>query len=176
MAPKLGFTKLKINHYEKMVDYFEINDVEVEVKQYLPIEDKLELITNVLNNAVDNKGFYNPARIEIFFTLEMISAYANINVTEKLREDVFRTYDRLVASGLYEKFKKALPESEFNQMWNWCMESIQSVYKYRNSVMGMLETMNNDYKELNLDAKEIKENLGDKENLTLVRDILDKLG
>lgn len=175
MAPKLGFTRLKLNSYDKVVDYFEINGEEVEVKQYLPIEKKLDLITSVLNSAVDDNGFYNPARIEIFFTLEMVSYYTNVNVTEKMKEDVFKTYDKIVATGFYEKFKKTIPVSEYEQVFGWCKESIKSVYKYRNSVMGMMESMNDEYKKLNLDATEIEEKLSNKENLTLVKNIVDKL-
>jgi hypothetical protein len=42
--------------------------------------------------------------------------------------------------------------------------------------MGVLDTVNQDYGNLNLDATEIQEKLGDQENLALLRQILTKLG
>ena len=55
-------------------------------------------------------------------------------------------------------------------------ETIESYYKYFNSVFGILESINKDYQNLNLDATEIQKALSDPENMGLLRDILTKLG
>ena len=57
--------------------------IEFEVKKYLPIEEKMEMISNIINQSVDDNGFYNPMRIKIFTTLEVIYAYTNLNFTAK---------------------------------------------------------------------------------------------
>ena len=59
------------------------NEQEFEVKQYLPINEKLTLISNVLNNAHDENNFSNPVKVEVFTALEIMYAYTNINFTEK---------------------------------------------------------------------------------------------
>ena len=49
---------------------FDDDDVVVEVKQYLPVNKKLELVGEVVNLCVDEElKFYNPGKIEIYFTL-----------------------------------------------------------------------------------------------------------
>ena len=42
--------------------------------------------------------------------------------------------------------------------------------------MGILDTISTDYSDLNLDVEHVQEQLSNKENFTLVRDILTKLG
>ena len=65
---------------------------------------------------------------------------------------------------------------EYNELLSYCNEAIESYYKYYNSVFGILESINKDYKDLNLDATEIQKALSDPENMGLLRDILTKLG
>ena len=42
--------------------------------------------------------------------------------------------------------------------------------------MGILDTISTDYSNLNLDASEIQKKLSDPNNLTLLKDVLTKLG
>ena len=58
----------------------------------------------------------------------------------------------------------------------WINETINSIYNYKNSVMGILDTISTDYSDLNLDVEHVQEQLSNSENLTLVKDILTKLG
>jgi hypothetical protein len=49
---KISFTKLglKVNQEIKTIEY---NGQIIEVKQYLPIQDKLQLISDIINQAMD---------------------------------------------------------------------------------------------------------------------------
>ena len=59
---KLGITKDELNKVQTV----EYNDQTIEVKQYLPIAEKSELITRVLNNSVDeNTGYYNLLKLDM---------------------------------------------------------------------------------------------------------------
>ena len=84
---------LKVDQSVKKVVF---NEQEFEVKQYLPIEEKLELISNIVNNSIDDNGYYNPMRVYIHTIIEVILAYTNISVTEKQKEDVVKLYDLFV--------------------------------------------------------------------------------
>ena len=50
------------------------------------------------------------------------------------------------------------------------------IYEFKNSAMGILETVSTDYNDLNLDAQNIQKALGNPENLTLLKDVMTKLG
>ena len=49
----------------------------------LPLQKKLEVLTNIINASTDNNGFYNSAKIDFNQTLEIIFAYTNIKFTDK---------------------------------------------------------------------------------------------
>jgi hypothetical protein len=49
---KIGFTKLGLKQNNE-IQIVEFNGQNIEVKQYLPVDEKLELITNVLELSHD---------------------------------------------------------------------------------------------------------------------------
>lgn len=172
---KVSFTKLGLakNQEVKIVNW---NEQDIEVKQYLPINEKLTLISNVLNNAHDENNFSNPVKVNLFTALEIMYAYTNINFTDKQKEDPVKLYDLLSGSKLYDKIVENIPVEEYLNVVNGIDETIDAVYTYRNSVMGILDTISNDYSNLNLDASEIQKKLADPENMELLRSVLTKLG
>ena len=55
-------------------------------------------------------------------------------------------------------------------------ETIDAVYKYQNSALGILDTIGQDYSNLELDAQKLQEKMNNPENLALLKDVLTKLG
>jgi hypothetical protein len=172
---KVSLTKLglKVNQDIKTIEF---NEQIIEVKQYLPINDKLELISNVINLAHDENNFSNPVKVSVFTTLEIMYAYTNINFTEKQKEDPTKLYDMLISSGLVCEVINAIPEAEYHEVICGVEDSVNAIYTYRNSVMGILDTISTDYSNLDFDASVIQKKLSDPNNLTLLKDVLTKLG
>lgn len=172
---KVAFTKLglKVNQ-EKLVVKF--NEQEIEVEQYLPINEKLELISRVLNFASDENNFANPIKLDIYLTLEILFAYTNINFTDKQKEDTTKLYDLVTSSGLVETVFSVLPQEEYDALAYGLKTSAEAIYTYRNSIMGILDIIGSDYSNLNLDAEEIQKKIGDPDNLALLKNIMTKLG
>lgn len=172
---KVSFAKLGLarNQEVKKVEWGEYT---IEVKQYLPINEKLNLISNVINAAHDENNYSNPVKVDVYTALEIMYAYTNINFTEKQKEDVTKLYDLIVSSGLYTKVLEAIPDNEHCNLLNAIKKSIDAIYAYQNSVMGILDTISSDYSNLNLNAGEIQKKLSDPNNMELLRDILAKLG
>ena len=169
---KLGLLKDKLNE----ITMIEHNEQSIEVKQYLPINDKLALISNVINKAADENNFANPIKLDVFKVVEVIYAYTNINFTEKQKEDEVKLYDLFISSGLWEKIMKAIPEDEYTNICRGIYACAEAVYEYRNSVLGILESISADYSNLNLEAEEIREKVGNPEVLGLLKEVLTKLG
>ena len=172
---KIGFTKLGLKPNNEIIN-IEFNTQNIEVKQYLPVEEKLELITNVLELSHDSNNFSNPVKVSVYTTLEIIEKYTNVNFTEKQKENPTKLYDLLVGNGFSAAVIKAIPESEYNEILTGIKQTIKSVYKYQNSVLGILDTISQDYSNLNLDATEIQKKLADPENMALLKSIVTKLG
>ena len=172
---KVSLTKLglKVNQDVKNIEF---NEQNIEVKQYLPINEKLELISSVINSAADENNFSNPVKENVFLTLEILYHYTNINFTDKQKEDSVKLYDLVVSSGLVNKVTDLIPEEELDEVINGVAQSVKAIYTYKNSILGILESISQDYSSLNLDATEIQQKLADPDNMELLKQILTKLG
>ena len=172
---KPTFAKLKLarNNSVKVVTF---NDIGIEVKQYLPINEKLQLISNVINAASDENNFSNPIKEDLFGTLEIIYAYTNLGFTEKQKEDPIKLYDDMISSGFADAIIKEIPSEEYNTIVNGINECTKAIYTYRNSLLGILEATVADYGNLELDANDLQSKMADPNNMTLLKDVLTKLG
>lgn len=172
---KVSFTKLGLTKNQD-VKNIQWGDYSIEVKQYLPINEKLILISNVLNNSHDDNNFANPVKVNVYLALEIMYAYTNINFTEKQKEDITKLYDLIDSSGLLAAVIDAIPVAEYKTLVDGIHSTIDAFYNYRNSIMGILDTLKTDYSSLNFDAAEIQQKLADPENMALLKDVLAKLG
>lgn len=172
---KVPFTKLGLKKIED-TKTITVCDQGIEVKQYLPINDKINIITNVIQNSADDNNFANPVKVEVFANLEIIYAYTNISFTEKQKEDPTKLYDLLEENGVIAAIIEAIPQSEYTLLLGWIEETIDAFYTYRNSVVGILEQISTDYSNLEFDAASIQKKLADPENLELLKGVMSKLG
>ena len=93
-----------------------------------------------------------------------------------MKEDPFKLYDLVVSTGLFHDIITAIEDHEYATIREDVYSTIENIYKYRNSVMGILDTLKSDYSNLNFDATTIQEKLADPENMELLKGILAKLG
>ena len=151
-------------------------EIYYEVKHYLPFEQKLELVSTIINKSIDDNGFYNPMRVKLYMTLEVVYAYTNLSFTDKMKEDPFKLYDILVSTDIFTDIVNVIREKDWSEIQENVWSTIKNIYDYKNSVVGILDTMKMDYNNLNLDAMNIQEALADPENMELLRSVLAKLG
>lgn len=177
---KVPFSKLqaKIDGGVTKNFYYNLAGEEVyyEVRHYLPLTEKLELVSRIINQSIDDNGFYNPMRVKYNMVLEIVYAYTNLSFTEKMKEDSFKLYDILVSTGIFTDIIDVIREKDWSEIKESVWDTIDNIYKYRNSVMGILEAVSIDYNKLNLDASEIQKKLADPENMELLKSVLTKLG
>lgn len=173
---KVSFSKLKCKINEDSIPV-QIGEETIVVKQYLPVQEKLALISRVVELAHDqDRNFSNPVKAQVFRDLEIVFAYTNITFTDKQKEDLPKLYDMLESSGALNQIINSIPEDEYLAIVCGIRESIEAIYKYQNSILGILDTISTDYSNLNFDASEIQKKLADPNNLALVRNVLTKLG
>ena len=173
---KVPFTKFKCKINENEIPV-QIGEETIAVKQYLPIQEKLALISRVIEFAHEQDYNYsNPVKVEVYRDLEIIFTYTNISFTDKQKEDLPKLYDMLYSSGIIKTIIENIPEDEYMEIVWGIKDSIEAIYKYQNSVLGILDTISADYSSLNLDATEIQKKISDPSNLELVRNVLTKLG
>ena len=172
---KLAFSKLglKINN---LVTNICFNEQVIEVKHYLSVNDKLKLISDVINNSIDEHSFCNPVKVEVFAALGIIEHYTNITFTEKQKENPVKLFDLFQENGLMNEIQNAIPKEEFDSLMDGLWYSIESIYTYKNSAMGVIENLSTDYSNLDFDATAIQQKLGDGENVEFLKEVLTKLG
>lgn len=172
---KISFTKLGLKKNTNVIN-LTWNDQIIEIKEYLPIEEKIAIIERIVNQSLDDNNFANPVRVRINAALEIVFAYTNINFTDKQKEDRLALYDLLAGTGLLKAIYDALPSNEYTTMDTTVWEVIDEIYRYKTSVLGILQAVSQDYSNLELDADKIREKLGNKENIEFLKNVMDKLG
>lgn len=173
---KIAFGKLDLKKNQEVVELQVDDDVVVEVKQYLPVNDKLELVSTVVNTAVENGNIVNYGQLDVLFAINIIKAYTNINFTEKQLEDVAKLYDLLVSSGFYEVVKNVIPTAETDYIYSLIYRTANDIITYRNSAVGIMEALSQDYKNLEFDAEALQKKINDPESLSFLREVLTKMG
>lgn len=173
---KVTFNKLNLTKNTEIKN-IDINENIIEVKQYLPVEEKFELISYIVNMAHDEDyNFSNPVKVEVFAGIGIIKYYTNITFTEKQLENPSKIYDLLNSNNVINNIIAAIPSNEYDEIRTGIEDTIKSIYQYQNSALGILDTIGQDYSDLNLEADTINEKLSNPDNMKLLRDVLAKLG
>lgn len=172
---KITFTKLalKRNNDIKIVEW---NGQKIEVKQFLPTEEKLDLIARIISFSADDHTFYNPCKIEIFEKIWVLLAYTNISLTDKQSEDVLKLYDLFVSSGFLAIIEENIPETELSYIHMGVVDTIAEIYRYKTSAQGVMEAIVNDYKDTELNVNKLAETIAGEGNLETVKKVITELG
>ena len=173
---KISFTKL--NKIKSLpVKEISIDDQKVLVEQYLPLEEKVNLITSVIEQSGNGEeGFFNIVKLEAYYIIEMIKAYTNISFTEKQLEDTTKLYDAIRLNDIWAAVADAIPGAEREYIWSNIMALAREITTYNNSVLGVLKAISSDRDGLNFDVQEIMNNLNDPEALKLLKGMVDMTG
>ena len=168
---KISFNKLglKINQATKTVQYRE--EFVIEIKQYLPVNEKLKMMGEILEFTMDQNNFANPVKQKVFTTISMIEYYTNINFTEKQKEDPTKLYDAINSSDLFEVITSNIPEVELEELYNGIEGIIMAYYQYTNSILGVLENMKQNYDSSALDISKFMKELNNPEAFETLKQI-----
>lgn len=171
---KVAFSKLglKINNTVNSITW---NGQTIEVRQYLPHNDKLRLITDVMNKAADDNLFMNPAKVDMFLDLGILEYYTNLSFTEKQKEDFLKTYDSVISSGFMGAVREAIPNEELILLIDYCNDIIREDYHQKNSAMGIMESIGRDYKNTEFDVQKLQENMANNENFGFLKEVMEKM-
>lgn len=170
---KLGLNKVPIVPNET----FEYNGQQIEVIQYLPVDKKVELIQRIVNYSLgDEEKFINPCKVNVYLYVETILAYTNISLTETQQKDLNKVYDAFCAGDFISSFRANMDPREWDYVSTVVWDILDSLIKYRNSALGILDTISQDYSNLDLDATKIQQELNDEGNMGFLREVLTKLG
>ena len=142
---KVSYANLKLKPLNT-VSSFEFGGQQVEVLNYLPIEDKYDLVMITLQKAEEN-GIYNPILLDLYFHLHLVYMYTNLSFTDKQKENELKIYDTLVSNGFFDKFFEAMDENEYKELMDYIEELKETILYYRNTAGAVLQSIIQDLPE-----------------------------
>ena len=81
---KIGLTKLGLKKNTNLVS-LEWGDQIIQIKEYLPIEEKAKLIEKIVGDSLDDNNFANPTKITLNLITEILFTYlSNVNFTDNV--------------------------------------------------------------------------------------------
>lgn len=116
------------------------NGNNIEVKQYLPVQDKINLVGTAFvsgKKIKDGLEVIDDCSIIVAFRLLLVQAYTNIKYNNNLKN-----YDLLCETGLYDLVRENIPMEELNnleEMLHSVVRNGKSENKQRNSIVFIIK-------------------------------------
>ena len=121
------------------VKTFNIGEEEVKVLQYLPIEEKNEIIYLAIQNAMEN-GQINLLKLNMFFNLYLAYSYTDIEFTDEEKEAASALYDLLQSSGVIDTIFANMDEGEYSYLVTVMNETVANKQKYSNTIAAVIRS------------------------------------
>lgn len=126
---------LTINSSIKII---RINNSNIAVKQYLPVEDKNSILENTIQKA-DQGTILNTFLLDCIFNMYVIFKYTDIEFTVEQKGDLFGLYDILESNNVINMIISAIPEDEYKELKENLNNMVADYLTYRNSARALLQ-------------------------------------
>lgn len=136
---KVSYANLKLKTKEEIKE-FDFNGSKIEVLQYLPLQDKIDLIDITCQKAREDR-LYSPIKIDAYFHLHLVYLYTNLTFTEKQREDEYKLYDCLMSNGLIDGVLMNMNKKEYESLLNLLNQKIEDELKYNTTAAAILNQL-----------------------------------
>lgn len=162
---------------EEETQTINFNGNDIAVKQYLPIEKKIRLISDVISQSFNaNLNGIDLTLLEIYSVIEIVKAYTDVEVEIEEKTDIYSIYDALELSGLYECILEVIPEEEYVYVYDTIEAAANQENEYRKSIVGLLDGTARDYSDTKFNIEELVKALDRKEDVEFLGEVLDKMG
>ena len=133
----MKYSDLKLSINNEIVTIMVNDEVEIEVRKYLPIEDKIDLIEVALQKAEEN-GIYNEMKLAMYFALYIIYMYTNLEFTNEENMNEYKLYNELESNGVITAVLGALEEYEI--LFHYLNIMKEAKMKYKTSAAALMQT------------------------------------
>lgn len=131
-----------LNLYTDNDMYFiEVQGKKINIKKYLPINDKKDLVEITLQKAEQADGTYNEILVDMYFNLHLVYLYTDIVFTDEDREDEMKLYDELESSGMLERILNKIPDEEYNVLMDYLKSIREEISSYKHSAAAMVQKL-----------------------------------
>ena len=131
---KLNEFNLKMNN---QVNTFTIDNIQVNVKKYLPVSDKIDLIQVALQKAEED-DIYNEMKLDVYFHLNIIYLYTDIEIGQEEREDEMELYDILESNNIIDQVVAHMEKGEYVELRDYLERMEADSLSYKNTAAAVL--------------------------------------
>jgi len=164
LETKVPIAKLKIN-----------DAIELDVRTYLPMQDKIALVTYVVDHAIDeNTGRFSPLRIGLFFDLAVAFYYGGISFEDDV--NALDAYDALETNGVLDSIVNAIPSEEYDAIKSLVEETAKDIADYNSSFAGILRIASSEAGGLGEKTEELLTKVKNREGLEILDEIKNVVG
>lgn len=117
---KVGELRNLKGELNEQVNVHNFQDLEIEVKVYLPINEKVNLIGKTYLSLVDTDGF-SAHLLDVIFNVYIVEYYTNIS----LPKDTSEAYDLITQTGIFDFVYSKLDKREIAELKKMMEEYIQ---------------------------------------------------
>jgi len=110
---------------------------DIEVRKYLPVEDKIDLIEIALQKSEEN-GIYNEMKLAMYFNLYIIYMYTDLEFTDEEKADEYKLYNELESNNIIISVLGAL--DEYEELFHYLNIMKDIKMKYKTSAAAMVQT------------------------------------
>ena len=165
---KIKDLNLKIPKITKIVKF---GEHEIRVKQYLPIQDKINIIFNAISLAEDENRFFNPVKLQFQLDLGIVFAYTDLEADDDMTQE--EVYNLLDSNGLINLIYINIPKVEVDQINDGAKECAKAIYDYNCSILGVLEAAKESETLTEDQLQQLQGLIKDKDQFNFVRGIAD---
>ena len=126
----------------------------IQVKKTIPSSDKIDLIQIALQKAEED-GIYNQIKLDIYFHLNIIYLYTDLEIDLEDREDEMELYDILENNDIINEVIAAIGEDEYENLKSYLFEIKNEKLRYENTAAAVLTRIVQDLPKNAAAAKEI---------------------
>lgn len=149
--------------------------IELSVRTYLPIAEKISLITYVVDHALDEStGRFSPVRVGLFFDLAIAHFYGGID----FEDDVIAldAYDAMEVNGILTQIVSAIPQEEYDNIMSLVLETVKDIADYNSSFAGILQIASQDSVDLTQQIETALGQVKNREGLEILSEIKNVVG
>lgn len=145
MKNKVSFANLKLKVQDASHEVQFSNDngqtIAFSVIDYLPIQDKLDLVNIAIAKSRDGYNNINRYLAKELMNLYIVIMYTNISFTEKQKENEYKLYDILKSNQVIETVIKAMPQQEYLELQTLLEMLIEDEKNMNKSIAGAINNL-----------------------------------
>ena len=138
----MQYKDLKLKRNDDLISFTQGNN-KFNIKKYLPIEDKYDIVMITIQKSAED-GIYNPIKLDMFFHLNLVYMYTDLEFSDEDRANESKLYDEMKSTGFLAEFLKRIDEDEYKEMLSNIEDIVCELKQYNTSAASIFKNFIND--------------------------------